>query len=472
MQREDINTIEQTNKLTIFKAIQAIAYLSLPNILSFVLANINDTISLLFIGQLNNPTFISAVGLGIIISNYMCFQPLASLSIALDTLVSQSYGKKDYAMCGLYLNRILIMLIIFAIPFLAFLLYIGQILNSIGFDPTLAFLIGNYTSYAGIFVLFGAIFYVLNRFLNAQKIVYPQMVITSITSLLHIFWCWVFVIYYDYETLGPIMANTATYSLNLISIIFYIFYSGCCKDTLVKPDFKKIFTNLKDFLKITLAGSAMAILEWWTGSVLMLLTGVLDNFSSSTNQILFNLNYFFYMVPNGVGSAATALVGSCLGKRQVNDAKLYALVAYCFNLSVVGSLTVTIILSRSYVIALYTNVKEVREMFGHVIFFSLAGYFADCSQALLSRILVAQGKQIYATITNLVIYLGFLWPIGFSLILYYRSGLIQLWCCYGGCAATVALNFSLILIFEDWDTISEEAYARTEREKYLSQIKM
>ena len=55
------------------------------------------------------------------VMNVLCLTTLIGLSNALTTLVSQSYGQKEYRLCGIYLNRArLLMIILFfalLIPF-------------------------------------------------------------------------------------------------------------------------------------------------------------------------------------------------------------------------------------------------------------------------------------------------------------------------------------------------------------------
>lgn len=57
----------------------------------------------MFIGHLNDPTILAAAGIGNMILNLFGMGLFYGLNSALETLVSQAYGAKNMALCGLYL---------------------------------------------------------------------------------------------------------------------------------------------------------------------------------------------------------------------------------------------------------------------------------------------------------------------------------------------------------------------------------
>lgn len=62
-------------------------------------------VSTYFIGNLNDPALLAGVGMGNMLINVLAFALMQGLNGALETLVSQSFGAKNYEMCGTYLNR-------------------------------------------------------------------------------------------------------------------------------------------------------------------------------------------------------------------------------------------------------------------------------------------------------------------------------------------------------------------------------
>ena len=173
-----------------------------------------------------------------------------------------------------------------------------------------------------------------------------------------------------------------------------------------------IFKGWYDFLKLACAGIFMAILEWWGYYILMLLAGYLDPRPLATNQIITNADILFYMIPTGVGSALTALVGNSLGQRNPHEAKLYSFVASMLNAAIIVVMAVFFAIFRRPIASFYTPNVEIQELYSKAILVALISFCFDCFQGILSRIFIAQGKQIYATITNLVVYYMVLLPLG------------------------------------------------------------
>ncbi|KAF3612462.1 hypothetical protein FXO38_36831 [Capsicum annuum] len=115
----------------------------------------------------------------------------------LDTLCGQSYGAKQYHM-------------------------VGRILVLLGQDLKIAADAGSYernmipTIYAYGFILCHI------RFLQAQNIVLPMMFSTGITTLLHIFTCWILVFKSGLGNKGAALANAISYRINFLLLATYM----------------------------------------------------------------------------------------------------------------------------------------------------------------------------------------------------------------------------------------------------------
>jgi Na+-driven multidrug efflux pump len=67
---------------------------AIPSTLGSYLSFLQETTNLVFIGHLNNPFLISAVGMGNIIINCCGLSLIWGLNSALESLASQAYGAK------------------------------------------------------------------------------------------------------------------------------------------------------------------------------------------------------------------------------------------------------------------------------------------------------------------------------------------------------------------------------------------
>ena len=76
---------------------------AIPASIGAILQWIQETINLVFIGHLNDPTKLAAVGMGNTIINMFAIGPISGLNCAVETLVSQAYGAKRIDLCLVYL---------------------------------------------------------------------------------------------------------------------------------------------------------------------------------------------------------------------------------------------------------------------------------------------------------------------------------------------------------------------------------
>lgn len=94
---------EHSDYITYRKALLDIAKASIPSALGLIFEMLVEVINMMFIGHLNDPVALGAVGLGNMLVNMVCFSIGTGINGAVDTLVSQAYGDKEYYLCGCYL---------------------------------------------------------------------------------------------------------------------------------------------------------------------------------------------------------------------------------------------------------------------------------------------------------------------------------------------------------------------------------
>ena len=69
---------------------------SLPSIFGLLFEILVEVVNLIFVGHLNDPEAMGGVGLANMLINVVCFATGMGLNGAIDTLVSQAYGSKQY----------------------------------------------------------------------------------------------------------------------------------------------------------------------------------------------------------------------------------------------------------------------------------------------------------------------------------------------------------------------------------------
>ena len=145
------------------------------------------------IGRMDDPDYISGVGLGIITSSIVWFSIGIGLAGGIETLSSQAFGNKSYYLAGWYYNRAQVILTVLFIIQGVILYFMADILIFIG-EPVKA------SEYAGTYIranLPGIWAYcqteLLRRFLCSQGEFHLVLKIQLVTTVLHPLWVYLFV---------------------------------------------------------------------------------------------------------------------------------------------------------------------------------------------------------------------------------------------------------------------------------------
>ena len=79
--------------------------LAIPAIITNVLIFFSGFCMVYFAGQLDNTIYISVIGLTVTFVNIMVFSLIIGINSAQETLTSQAFGSDNLRLCGIYLNR-------------------------------------------------------------------------------------------------------------------------------------------------------------------------------------------------------------------------------------------------------------------------------------------------------------------------------------------------------------------------------
>ena len=103
--------------------------------MSFQIVNLA---SVYYIGHAEDTIVMAGLGMGNVLISAICMAFCFGLNGTLESKVSQSYGAKDYEMCGIWLNRGRAIATCLMLPISILFLSSGTILKAIGQDARVA----------------------------------------------------------------------------------------------------------------------------------------------------------------------------------------------------------------------------------------------------------------------------------------------------------------------------------------------
>ena len=118
-------------------------------------------------------------------------------------------------------------------------------------------------------------------------------------SILHPIWCYIFIIYYDYELKGAGIARSITFLLSYIFVWIAMKYYKI--EHISKFNLKNSLKGWIPILKIAIPAGGTNYLKWCSIELLAVMVGNLPNKSAlAGHSAFFSLSIFFSMFVKGL----------------------------------------------------------------------------------------------------------------------------------------------------------------------------
>ncbi|KAK3433412.1 hypothetical protein EUGRSUZ_D01316 [Eucalyptus grandis] len=278
--------------------------LAAPAVVVYLLNNVTSMSTQIFCGHLGNLE-LAAASLGNNGIQIFAYGLMLGMGSAVETLCGQAYGAHKYEMLGVYLQRSTILLMATAIPVMFIYIFSKQLLLLLGESTSIA-------SAAAVFVygLIPQIFayaanFPIQKFLQAQSIVFPSAYISAATFAMHLLLSWIVIYKLGVGLLGASLMLSFSWWVIVVAQFVYILVSDRCKLTW-RGFSSQAFTGLWDFLKLSTASAVMLCLETWYYQILVLIAGLLQDAEIALDalSICMTISGWVYMISVGFNAAA------------------------------------------------------------------------------------------------------------------------------------------------------------------------
>lgn len=432
--------------------------LIIGNLLSFCL----QMISLTFVGHFGELE-LSGASIANSFAVVTGFSIVLGMGCALETLCGQAFGAKQYQKMGIYLQRAIVVLNVTAIP-LAFLwANMESILVTLKQDARIASKAGEYAVWL-IPTLFGnATSQPFTKFLQAQSLVAPLLLISLSVLLCHVPICWLLVFKSGMGFTGAALANSISYWIDVLLLALYVRFSKRCAHSRA-PLSLEALQDLKGFFKLAIPSAAMICLEWWSYEVLVILSGFLNNpeLQTATISVCVNTESLIFMLPMGLSAAASTRVSNELGAGHPQTARKAVHVAVALAVSEALLVAVVLVLIRNVWGRVYSSEEEVVNSVASLMPLLGLSTIFDGLQAVFSGVARGAGWQKAGAIINLgSFYIAGL-PTGCVLAFVLHLEGKGLWLGLTLGAFVQLVVFVIITHFTDWQNEAEKAAMRVD----------
>lgn len=355
----------------------------------------------------------------------------------------------------------MIILLVFSIPLSVVWYYTTEIFIVLHQDHDIAKGAGTFNIWMIPSLFAYGLLQCLTRFLQTQCIVYPMVITSGFTAILHVGVCWGLVFKLGLGIKGAALANVISYWINFIFLAVYVRFSSVWMRTWVGFS-KEAFEDTWKFLKLAVPSAVMICLEYWSFEMVVLLAGLLPKPQLETSVLSISLNtcWMVYMISIGLGGAVSTRVSNELGAGRPKAARLALFVMGAISISeglLVGVIT---ILVRHVWGRLYSNEEEVVRYVAKMMFLLAVSDFLDGFQCALSGAARGCGWQKMCSFINLGAYYLVAVPCAvlFAFVCHMRG--IGLWLGIICGLSVEVIVLVIVILCTNWEKEGTKALAR------------
>ncbi|XP_076935552.1 protein DETOXIFICATION 14-like [Bidens hawaiensis] len=324
------------------------------------------------------------------------------MSSALETLCGQAFWVRQYHKLGTYTYGAMISLILVCFPISILWIYIDGLLILLGQDPLISAEARKFSVWLIPTLFPYSILQLLVRYLLSQSLIFPMLWSSVAVLAIHLLVCWALVFWLGFGTAGAALAIGISYTLNVMLLGFYLYYSDSCEKTRVTFSVDGLKT-IREFFRFAIPSAIMICLEWWSYEIVVLLSGLLPNprLETSVLSICLTVGTLHYHVLYSFGAAASTRVSNELGAGNPQAAKTALLAASGLGAVEVIIAITALFCSRSILGYAFGNEQELVDYVKDITIFLCFTLFSDTIQAILSGAARGSGWQHIGAYINL-----------------------------------------------------------------------
>ncbi|XP_027888198.1 multidrug and toxin extrusion protein 1 [Xiphophorus couchianus] len=381
------------------------------------------------------------------------------LTMACDTLISQTYGSRNMKRVGVILQKSTLILLMFCLPCWALLVNSHNLLLLLQQEHEVARIAHLYVMAFLPAVPAMFLHQLQVSYLQNQGIILPQMYTAAVANILNLGINYLLISELKLGVTGSAAANSLSQIIICLLLFGYIRWKKLYKQTWGGWS-TECLQGWGSYMKLAVPSAFMICFEWWVWEVGGFLAGWLGEDDLAAQHLMVEIGAITYMFPLGIHAAACVRVGNALGAGNTSRAIITCKVALV--LSGVLALFQGFILAgcKSVVGYIFTSDEKIVQLVSDNLTVYIFLQFLDALLCVCSGILVGCGMQKIAALSNLIFYYLIGLPVGIALMFWAKLRILGLWLGLLICVF-IQTGFFLALIFKaDWKKVTQKAQRR------------
>ncbi|XP_013878336.1 multidrug and toxin extrusion protein 1 [Austrofundulus limnaeus] len=454
------NRIPITHREELYHILRMTGPLLFSRILHFLL----PFVVTMFCGRLGNDVM-AGYGLASATINVTTAATGCGLSLACDTLVSQTFGGKNMLQVGVILQKGIIILMLFCLPCWGLLLNAEAVLLCLSQDPEVARIAQLYIT---AFLPAVPAMFLHNlqvSYLQNQGIILPQMYAAALANLANVATNYILLYWLDLGVSGSAAANTLSQIYISAFMFAYIWWKKLHVTTWAGWSVESL-QDWGSYMKLAIPSTLMTCFEWWIYEFGGFFAGMMSEDELAAQHAVIMVAFITYMFPLGIQAAACARVGNALGAGDTARALLTSKMSLTLAASFAVAEGLVLGCSKSVIGFIFTSDEKIAGIVSNLMNAYCFLQFFDGLVCVCTGIFLGTGKQKIPAVANLIGYYCIGLTLCVTFIFVVKLRILGFWI---GLLICVVLQstFYIIVIFRlNWKTMTEEAVKRAKKKSY------
>jgi len=431
---------QQGGKVNLAAEMRALLGLAIPVALSEIGWMTMTVVDVIMVGKLG-PSAIGAVGLG----NAIYYAPSIfgiGLLLGLDTLVSRSWGAKDFDDCHRSLAQAVYIALAFTPLLMLFIVLARPLFTGRGVDPVVGLLTRQYVGLLNWGTLPLLIYGGFRRYVQGVGRVRPVTFALISANLVNLAGNWIFI----YGKLGmPALGVRGSAYSTVVSRVYMagvlVFFAWQHERRRGHPLFAHWpapdWTRIRSLLHLGVPAASQVVLEVAAFGAATIMASHLDPVALATHEIALSCAAYTYMVPLGISAAGAVAVGHAIGARNPARARRAGWMALALGAGFMAAAALLFLLLPRPILEIYSRDPRVLVLGAHILIVVAAFQVFDGAQTVATGALRGLGETRFPMLINFAGYWLLGLPLGAWLCFHMRLGLYGLW---------IGLTLALVLI--------------------------
>lgn len=387
---------------------------------------------------------------------------------AMETVLSQTYGKfmqrkrlgelgpdATVPMYGIYAQRMVIILLIAAIPLGIVLCFTDTLLTAVGESPEVTYYTGVFCRIAVLGVPLAMGFQLVQRYYSCQHVTKPLSVTMVSGAIVNPILQIVLVKMFGFvgSAIGWLLLF---FGINA-SLLAYLRYTGLYKLTW-GGWCRKGMKNIKPLAKIALPSMGVMMSEWVALEINFLAAGFATPNELAAYSITYQVFGFVWGFASGIIVLTSVFVGNAIGEGKPLLARRLAFMTILLVFCVTIVNGILLFLVNPYLPYLFTKDPEVADIYRRLMYIVLPYQMVDGFQSVVMGILRGCGLQKVGVVIITTAFCVVGVPLSFILFFHFEIGVKALWIGPFTGASCVGVPSYLYLLFRyiDWENLKAQ----------------